>query len=92
MKASQAKYQKLRLEPKIKLAQSTVEEKAERNLKRTVLLAKENLKSARATRNEIRDYVFEEVEMDEDRPPLTPPKVSKKRFEAVSFAMPSNWT
>jgi hypothetical protein len=44
-----------------------------------VLLAKENLKSARATRNEIRETVFEEVAMDEDRAPLTSPIVSKKR-------------
>jgi hypothetical protein len=79
MKASQAKYQNLRLEPEIKLAQATVEEKSKRNLKRTVSLAEENLKSARATRNEIRESVFEEVEMDEDRAPLTPPRVSKKR-------------
>ncbi len=51
MKASQAKYQNLRLEPEIKLTQATVEEKSKRNLKRTVSLAEENLKSARATRN-----------------------------------------
>jgi hypothetical protein len=79
MKASQAKYQNLTLEPEIKLAQATVEEKSKRNLKRTVSLAEENLKSARATRNEIRESVFEEVEMDEDRAPLTPPRVTKKR-------------
>jgi hypothetical protein len=80
MKASQAKYQNLRLEPEIKLAQATtVEEKSKRNLKRTVSLAEENLKSARATRNEIQESVFEEVEMDEARAPLTPPRVSKKR-------------
>jgi hypothetical protein len=48
-------------------------------LKRTVLLAKENLKSAKATRNKIRESVFEEVEIDEDRAPLTPPRVSKKQ-------------
>jgi hypothetical protein len=52
MKASQAKYQNLRLEPEIKLVQATVlEEKSKRNLKRTVSLAEENLKSARAARN-----------------------------------------
>jgi hypothetical protein len=44
-----------------------------------VPLAEENLKSARATRNEIGESVFEEVEMDEDRAPLTPPRVSKRR-------------
>jgi hypothetical protein len=44
-----------------------------------VSLAEENLKSARATRNEIRESVFEEVEMDKDRAPLTPPRVTKKR-------------
>jgi hypothetical protein len=54
MKASQAKYQNLRLEPEIKLAQATVEEKSKLNLRRMVSLAEENLKSARATRNEIR--------------------------------------
>jgi hypothetical protein len=64
MKASQAKYQNLRLEPEIKLAQATVEEKSKRNLKRTVSLAEENLKSARATRNEIRESVFEEAKGD----------------------------
>jgi hypothetical protein len=79
MKASQAKYLNLRLEPEIKLGQATVEEKSKQNLKRLVSLAEENLKSARATRNEIRESVFEEVEMDEDRAPLTPPIVSKKR-------------
>jgi hypothetical protein len=45
-------YQTLK-EPEIKLAQATAEEKSKRNLKRTVSLAKENLKSARATRNKI---------------------------------------
>ena len=79
MKASQAKYQNLRLEPEIKLSQATVEEKSKRNLKRTVSLAEENLNSGKATRNAIRESVFEEVEMDEDRAPLTPPRVSKKR-------------
>jgi hypothetical protein len=46
-------------------------------LKRTVSLAEDNLNSARATRNAIRESVFEEVE--KDRAPLTPPRVSKKR-------------
>jgi hypothetical protein len=32
-----------------------------------------------ATRSEIQESVFEEVEMDEDRAPLTPPRISKKR-------------
>jgi molecular chaperone DnaK (HSP70) len=64
MKALQAKYQNLRLEPEIKLARATVEEKSKRNLKRTVSLAEENLKSARATRNEIRESVFEEAKGD----------------------------
>jgi hypothetical protein len=79
MKALQAKYQNLRLEPEIKLAQATVEEKSKRNLKRTVSLAEDSLNSARATRNAIREPVFEEVEMDEDGAPLTPLRVSKKR-------------
>jgi hypothetical protein len=79
LKASQAKYQNLRLEPEIKLAQATVEEKSKRNLKRTVPLAEDNLNCARATRNAIGESVFEEVEMDKDRAPLTPPRVSKKR-------------
>ena len=79
MKASQAKYQNLRLEPQIKLAQATVEENSKRNLKRTVSLAEENLRSDRAARNEIRESVFEEVAMDVDRAPLTPPRIKKKR-------------
>jgi hypothetical protein len=49
---------------------------SKRNLKRKVLLAKENLVSARAARNKIRESIFEEVAMDEDRAPLTPPRVS----------------
>jgi hypothetical protein len=79
MKASQAKFQNLRLDQTIKLTQATVEEKSKRNLKRKVSLAEENLDSARATRNETRESVFEEVTMDEDRAPLTPPRVSRKR-------------
>jgi hypothetical protein len=79
MKASQAKFQNLRLDPAIKLTQATVDEKSKRNLKRKVSLAEENLESARAARNETRQSVFEEVTMDEDRAPLTPPRVSKKR-------------
>jgi hypothetical protein len=43
-----------------------------------VSLAKENLESARATRNKMREIVFEEVAMDEDRAPLTPLLVSVK--------------
>jgi hypothetical protein len=78
MKASQAKYQNLRLDPEIKLAQATVEEKLKWILKRQVSLAKENLESARATRNKMREIVFEEVAMDEDRAPLTPLLVSVK--------------
>lgn len=50
-----------------------------RNFKRKVSLAKENLVSARAARNEIRESIFEEVAMDEDRAHLTPPRVSRKR-------------
>jgi hypothetical protein len=50
MKALQAKYQNLRVDPEIKLAQATIEEKSKRNLKRKVLLAKDNLESARATK------------------------------------------
>jgi hypothetical protein len=65
--------------PEIKFAQATVEEKSRQNLKRTVSLAKENLESARATRNEKWEPLFEEVEMDEDRAPLTPPRVIKKQ-------------
>jgi hypothetical protein len=79
MKASQAKFQNLRLDPAIKLTQATVDEKSKRNLKRKVSLAEENLESARATRNETRQSVFEEVTMDEDRAHLTPPRVSKKQ-------------
>ena len=79
MKASQAKFQNLRLDPTIKLTQATVEEKSKRNLKRKVPLAEENHDSAKAARNETRESVFEEVTMDEDRAPLTPPRVSKKR-------------
>ena len=52
-------------------------------MKRTVPLAEENLKSARATRNEIRESVFEEVEMDEDRAPLTPPRKTKFRTMTI---------
>ncbi len=52
MKASQAKFQNLRLDPAIKLTQATVEEKSKRNLKRNVLLAEENQETAQATRNE----------------------------------------
>jgi hypothetical protein len=63
----------------MKLTQATVDEKSKRNLKRKVSLAEENLESARAARNETRQSVFEEVTMDEDRAPLTPPRVSKKR-------------
>ena len=48
-------------------------------MKRKVSLAEENLESARAARNEIRESIFEEVAMDEDRAPLTPPRVRKKR-------------
>jgi hypothetical protein len=48
-----------------------------------VPLAEENLKSARATRNEIRESVFEEVEMDEDRAPLTPPRKTKFRTMTI---------
>jgi hypothetical protein len=80
MKASQAKFQNLRLYPAIKLTQATVEEKSKRNLKRKLSLAEENLdSSARAARNETRESLFEEVMLDEDRAPLTPPRVSKKR-------------
>jgi hypothetical protein len=62
MKASQAKYQNLlRLEPEIKLTQATVEEKSKRNLKRVVSIAEENLKSARATRNEIQEYLLKRL-------------------------------
>ena len=79
MKASQAKYQNLRLHPEIKVTQATVKEMSKRNLKRKVSLAEENLVSARAARNEIRESIFEEVAMDEDRAPLTPPRASQKR-------------
>jgi hypothetical protein len=68
MKASQAKYQNLKLHPEIiKLTQATVQEKSKQNFKGKVLLAKENLDSARATRNKIRDSILKEVMMDEDR-------------------------
>jgi hypothetical protein len=77
MKASQAKFQNLRLDPGIKLTQASVEEKSKRNLKRKVSLFEENLESARAARNETRQSIYEEVAMDEDRAPLTPPRVSK---------------
>jgi hypothetical protein len=73
MKALQAKFQNLRVDPAIKRTQATVEEKLKRNLKRKVLLAEENLDNARAARNETRESVFQEVTMDEDRAPLTPP-------------------
>jgi hypothetical protein len=43
-----------------------------------VSLAKDNLKGARATRNKIRESTFGEVEMEEDRAPLTPRRGSKK--------------
>ena len=52
MKASQAKFQNLRLDPAITLNQATVEEKSKRNLKRKISLAEENLDGARAARNE----------------------------------------
>ena len=48
-------------------------------MKRKVSLAEANQESARAARNESRESIFEEVTMDEDRAPLTPPRVSKKR-------------
>ena len=83
MKASQAKFQNLRLDQTIKLTQATVEEKSKRNLKRKVSLAEENLDSARATRNETRESVFEEVTMDEDRAPLTPPRKTKFRTMTI---------
>jgi hypothetical protein len=79
MKASQAKFQNLRLDPAIKLTQATVELKSKRNLKRKVSLAEANLETAKAARNETRESVFDEVTMDEDRAPLTPPRVSQKR-------------
>jgi hypothetical protein len=62
MKASQAKYQNLRLHSEIKLTQVTVEEKSKRNLKRKVLLAKENLESAsRAARNEMQESILKRL-------------------------------
>jgi hypothetical protein len=79
MKALQAKFQNIRLDPAIKRTQATVEEKSKRNLKRKVSLAEDNLDNARAARNETRESVFQEVTMDEDRASLTPPRVSKKR-------------
>jgi hypothetical protein len=86
MKASQAKFQSLRLDPAIKLTtQATVEEKSKRNLKRKVLLAEANLDSAMAARNETRESFFEEVTMDEDRALLTPPReVENKNLEVMT--------
>jgi hypothetical protein len=78
MKASQAKFQNLRLDPAIKLTQATFEEKSKQNLKRKFSLAEVNLESAKAARNKTREPVFEKVTMDEDRAPLNPPRVSQK--------------
>jgi hypothetical protein len=46
-------------------------------LRRKVLLAEANLESAKAAINKTRELVFEEVTIDEDRAPLTPPRVSR---------------
>jgi hypothetical protein len=61
MKASQAKFQNLRMDPTIKSVQADVERKAKRNLKRGRSLKEENDDAKRVARNEERAMVVDEV-------------------------------
>ncbi len=61
MKASQAKFQNLRMDPTIKSVQAEVESKARRNLKRGRSLKEENDDAKRVARNEERVTVVDEV-------------------------------
>jgi hypothetical protein len=61
MKALQAKFQNLRMDPTIKSVQAEVESKARRNLKRCRSLKEENDDAKRVARNEERVTVVDEV-------------------------------
>jgi hypothetical protein len=61
MKASQAKFQNLRMDPTIKSVQADVERKAKRNLKRGRSLKEENDDAKRVARNDERVTVVDEV-------------------------------
>ena len=61
MKASQAKFQNLRMDPTIKSVQVEVASKARRNLKRGRSLKEENDDAKRVARNEERVTVVDEV-------------------------------
>jgi hypothetical protein len=61
MKALQAKFQNLRMDPTIKSVQAEEQSKARRNLKRGRSLKEENDDAKRVARNEERVTVFDEV-------------------------------
>jgi hypothetical protein len=61
MKASQAKFQNLRMDPTIKSVQAVVEGKSKRNLKRSRSLKDENDDAKRVARNDEREMVVDEV-------------------------------
>jgi hypothetical protein len=78
MKASQAKFQNLRMDPTIKSVQAEVQSKARRNLKRGRSLKEENDDTKRVARNEERVTVFDEVAA-QDRIALPQARAGKSR-------------
>ncbi len=61
MKASQAKFQNLRMDPTIKSVQAEVENSARRSLKRSRSLKEVNHDAKRVTRDQERMIVIDEV-------------------------------
>jgi hypothetical protein len=78
MKASQAKFQNLRMDPTIKSVQAEVQSKARRNLKRGRSLKEENDDTKRVARNEERVTAVDEVAA-QDRIALPQARAGKSR-------------